>query len=269
VEPLTAIPTLAPTEVVEASDAKSARDAALAHVIEHYGEQAPALDLAWVEEFTPEKPFHLANYRYTAEDWVVTMSYRTVPVVYQVVVVNRATGFRWEGMVDASGQVTEQLAADDVRAARDAVLAYVIEQYGEQAPAPGLTWTEGRTTPEVWVGAGTYQYTAEDWMVTVWYPMMPPEKVVYQVMVANQATEFHWEGQADAAGCVTEALDDVLAARDAALAYLSERYSEQAPAFQKGRTAREPSNTRTRPRAGRSISPISSWTPNRSSIGWW
>lgn len=33
-------------------------------------------------------------------------------------------------------------------AARDAVLSYVIEHYSEQAPAPGLTWTEERITSE-------------------------------------------------------------------------------------------------------------------------
>jgi hypothetical protein len=126
--------------------------------------------------------------------------------------------------------VTEQIGVGDVHTARDAALAHVTEHYGEQVPVPGLTWAEKRSTPEVWVGAGTYQYTAENWIVTIHYPMAPPETVVYQVMVANRAARFQWAGQVDATGRVTEVLDDVLTARDAAVAYLSERYGEQAPA---------------------------------------
>jgi len=230
VVPLTLIPAIAPTVAVEASDAQAARDAALTYIIEHYGEQAPALGLTWTEEFTPERPFQLANYQYTAEDWVVSISYRTRPVVYQVMMTNQPTGFRWEGTIDASRQVTEQVAPDDVRAVRNTALAYLSERYGKQAPALGLTWTEERSTPDVWSGSGTYRYSAEDWVVQVYYPMMPPETVVYLVTVANRATGFHWEGQVDTAGGMTELLDDVLAARDAALAYVSEHYGEQAPA---------------------------------------
>jgi len=230
VVPLTSPPAITPTVAVEASDVRAARDAALTYISEHYGEQARALSLSWTEEFTPLNPFRLASYRYTAEDWVVSTPYWTRPVVYQVVVTNRPTGFRWEGTIDASGQVTEQLAPDDVRGARDTALAHLSERYGEQAPALDLTWAEERSTPDVWCGAGTYRYSAEDWVVKVYYPMMPPETVVYLVTVANRATGFHWEGQVDTAGGMTELLDDVLAARDAALAYVSEHYGEQAPA---------------------------------------
>jgi len=241
VVPLTLVPAITPTVAVEASDVQAARDAALTYIVEHYGEQAPVLGLTWTEEFTPERPFQLANYQYTAhtergaEGWLVSISYRTRPVLYQVVVTNQATGFRWEGTVDASGQVTEQVAADDVRATRNTALAYISERYGKQAPALGLTWAEERSTPEVWSGSGTYRYTArtergaEDWVVQVYYPMMPPETVVYLMVVANRATGFRWEGQVDAAGRVIELLDNVLAARDAALAYVNEHYGEQAP----------------------------------------
>ena len=94
--PLTLVPAITPTVAVEASDAQAARDAALTYIIEHYGEQAAALSLTWAEEFTPETPFHLANYQYTAEGWLVSISYRTRPVLYQVVVTNQATRFRWD-----------------------------------------------------------------------------------------------------------------------------------------------------------------------------
>jgi hypothetical protein len=92
---------------------------------------------------------------------------------------------------------------DPVRA-RDATLAYVIANYGEQAPAPGLIWTEESITPEGLVGSSSFQYTAEDWVVTVSFPVVAPEATVYQVAAANQSTGFQWEGEVDAAGQVTE-----------------------------------------------------------------
>jgi hypothetical protein len=95
-------------------------------------------------------------------------------------------------------------APDGVRAARDVALAYVSGRYGEQAPALGLTWMEEFITPEGLVGSGTYQYTAGDWVVTISYPIVAPEAVIYQVVVVNQTTGFRWEGEVDAAGQVTE-----------------------------------------------------------------
>jgi hypothetical protein len=95
-------------------------------------------------------------------------------------------------------------APDEVRAARDVALAYVGGRYGEQAPALDLTWTEEFITPEGLVGSGTYQYTAGDWVITISYPIVAPEAVVYQVVMANQTTGFQWEGEVDAAGQVTE-----------------------------------------------------------------
>ena len=87
---------------------------------------------------------------------------------------------------------------------RDAALAYVAVNYGEQALAPGLTWVEELTTPEGLVGSSSFQYTAGDWVVMVFFPVVAPENVVYQVVVTNQATGFQWEGEVDAAGQVTE-----------------------------------------------------------------
>ena len=109
--------------------------------------------------------------------------------------------------MDAAGRVTEPL--DDVLAARDAALAYVSEHHAGRAPAPGVTWTEdhmGVPVPEGPWGAGTLQhaYTAKDCSVIVSYQFLAPEPIVYEVMVANQAARFLWQGKVDAAGQVTE-----------------------------------------------------------------
>jgi len=141
---------------------------------------------------------------------VVQVCYPMMPpetVVYLVTVASGATGFHWEGQVDAEGGVTEAL--DDMLVARDAALAYLSERYGDQAPAPALTWTEdfiGVPIPEGPWGAGTFQYsgTAEDWALYISYQFLAPRPVVYEVVVANEATRFRWQGEVDAAGQVTE-----------------------------------------------------------------
>ncbi len=95
------------------------------------------------------------------------------------------------------------IAVPDPISARDVALAFLAGIYGEQAPSADLQWTEENLTPEGWVGASTFQYTAGDWVVTVSFPVVLPELTVYHVVVANEATGFHWEGDVDAQGQVT------------------------------------------------------------------
>jgi len=234
----TGIPTATPREVaVQAPEGVlMARDAALAFVSERYPEQAAAPGLAWTERrMTPEGLVGAETFQYTAQDWAVTVSYPIVRpdlVVYQVVVSNETTGFQWEGRVDASGSVME--APEGVLMARDAVLAFLAERYGEEAPAPGMAWTQKRVTPEGVVGTESYQLSAENWLIAISYPVVAPDMVVYQVVVSNPVTGFQWDGEVDAAGNVAElgaaAFDPILTARDAALAYLTEHYGGEVPA---------------------------------------
>jgi hypothetical protein len=88
--------------------------------------------------------------------------------------------------------------------ARDAVLAYLAENYGGESPAADLAWTETHTKPEGVVGGESYEYTAGDWLIAVSYPVVAPESVVYTISVGNASTGFSWEGQVDAQGRVTE-----------------------------------------------------------------
>jgi len=95
--------------------------------------------------------------------------------------------------------------------ARDAALAYVSEQYGEEAPAPGLTWAGGSTLPEnPPPGWSEYQFTPEDgtgdWTITIGHAVLPPDQTVYEVTVINETTGFQWEGKVDAVGQVIDSL---------------------------------------------------------------
>jgi hypothetical protein len=89
-----------------------ARDAALAHVAEQYGEAAPAPDLSWTGGFSlpQDPPPGWSEYEFTSGDWLVTIGHAVVPpeqTIYQITITNQASDFQWEGEVDTAGQVTE------------------------------------------------------------------------------------------------------------------------------------------------------------------
>jgi putative hemolysin len=100
---------------------------------------------------------------------------------------------------------TEQASRpSDPVSARDAILAYLVEKYGAEAPAADLSWAEKHAKPEGLVGEESYEYTAGDWLIAISYPVVAPENVFYTVTVTNQVTGFHWEGKVDAQEQVTE-----------------------------------------------------------------
>ncbi len=121
-----------PTEGVQV-----ARDAALRYIFEQYGEQVyPPPGMDWVEEnITSEGLVGSTTYRFTASDLMITVSFPLVApdaTIYQVLIDNTATGFRWEGEVDASGQVTD-LAAPPIGTIVVAWYGYVVSTpYGAQ-----------------------------------------------------------------------------------------------------------------------------------------
>jgi len=229
------VSTLAPTTItdVETPDPVRARDATMAYLSDQYGGQFLPADLTWTEECTqPEGIARLVTCQYTAGGWVIEVTYPMVSpekVVFGVGVTKDTDEFHWQGTVDGSGLVTEQLAPEDIHNARDTALSYLSKLFGEEAPEAGLTWTERHVVPEVLVESGIYFYTAEDWVVTISYPVVPPEMVVYHMAIVNKASGFGWGGWIDETGQVTMVTDPVLAARDAALAYIRTQYSRQAP----------------------------------------
>ena len=104
------------TDVSLAPDPARARDAALTYLREYYSELAPAADLTWSEEnMTEQGLVGVTTFRYTAESWVVVVSFPLVNpanTIYQVEVSNPDAGLLWQGDVDATGTVTETRALD-------------------------------------------------------------------------------------------------------------------------------------------------------------
>jgi hypothetical protein len=122
-----------PEDTVAVPDPARARDVALDYIFDRYSEVVfPPPGSDWTEEnVTGEGLVGASTFRYTAADLVVTVSFPVVnpaDTIYQVVVSKEGTDFRWEGEVDAAGQVTEISASD----ARLPVVAW----YGYVAGTP-------------------------------------------------------------------------------------------------------------------------------------
>jgi hypothetical protein len=114
-------------------------------------------------------------------------------------------------LLGACGPATtsgDDAGVSDAAGARNAVVAYLVEHYGEQGPSPDLSWTETRTT--VVVGRTKVEYAADtergsaDWEVWISFPVVAPEVVVYEAMVYRRTGDFYWEGTVDTAGQVAE-----------------------------------------------------------------
>ncbi len=88
--------------------------------------------------------------------------------------------------------------------AREAALSYMHIYHAPSAPDGELSWTEVNITPEGLVGSNAFRYTAEDWSVTVSYPVVAPEAVIYQVEITNEVDGIQWQGSVDATGQITE-----------------------------------------------------------------
>jgi len=99
-------------------------------------------------------------------------------------------------------------SAEVVAARRDAVLAYVAEQYGDEAPAPGLDWQlaslEESAAAEGSPAEVVYHFTARDWAATLSYGVGMPGPIVYSAEVTNPVTGFEWQGTMDANGQVAD-----------------------------------------------------------------
>jgi hypothetical protein len=99
-------------EAVQIPGPALARDAALDTIFDRYGEVVfPPPGADWMEEdITEEGLVGASTFKYTAADLVVTVSFPLVnpaDTIYQILVSNEATGFRWEGEVSATLEVTE------------------------------------------------------------------------------------------------------------------------------------------------------------------
>ena len=104
----------------------------------------------------------------------------------------------------AATPIPEVEVSEGLIAAREAALSYVLKTHGEQVfPAPGSNWQTRRTTPDGIVGSESFEFSAGEITVSIRYPVVAPDYIVYLVIV-DKDSGFHWEGEVDATGVVTE-----------------------------------------------------------------
>jgi putative hemolysin len=104
--------------------------------------------------------------------------------------------------------------------ARDAAMATT---WAEGEPMPALDWSEEDLTPQDRVGSSTMRYTADEWIVTVTYPIVAPDATIYQVSIVNTTSGLTWSGEVDAQGNVSEVASGSADMPNPASAYCEEQ----------------------------------------------
>lgn len=90
---------------------KNAFYAALGYLLTNHADRAPEVGMPWISRYTtPKDIVGSGTYEFMTGDWLVTVSYPIVApeaTIYAITFLNQSTGFRWDGEVDAAGQVSE------------------------------------------------------------------------------------------------------------------------------------------------------------------
>jgi len=120
-----------------------------------------------------------------------------------------------------------------VLAARDAALAHLRLAFPDKAPSEGIHWTGRNTTPPDFPGVSSYEFTGDQWLMVIRTPLLSVDTLIYEMELSNQDTGLRWTGKLDASYAVLESNLDVaveaLIVREIILAYVRERYVDQAP----------------------------------------
>jgi hypothetical protein len=120
-----------------------------------------------------------------------------------------------------------------VLAARDAALDYLRPAYPDKAPREGINWTGRNTTPPDLPGVSSYEFTGNDWLMTIRTPVVSPDTIIYEMELRNQDIGFRWTGKLDASYAILESnLDvavEVLVVREIVLSHVREHYPGGAP----------------------------------------
>lgn len=99
------------------SDPKSARNAALIYIRDHFGFFVPTTADTWLEkDITPEGIVGSAGTQFTTGNWTISVIYPlTAPesTVFTIIMTNPGLQLFWEGQVNAFGRITETSASTD------------------------------------------------------------------------------------------------------------------------------------------------------------
>lgn len=131
VAPATPMPTPTPTQHPLAAQA---RQEAISYILAHHPDLALSPTMTWQEQrVTAEGLVGREDYRYVSGDWELTVWWLVLPQSeYHVTLLNSATGLKWDGTIDHSGEVKEMA-------------------YSSIAPGGGTTEAESREIAENYV----------------------------------------------------------------------------------------------------------------------
>ncbi|MFC2032140.1 hypothetical protein ACFLUS_02040 [Chloroflexota bacterium] len=89
--------------------------------------------------------------------------------------------------------------------ARDAVFSYLRKNVIEDVPTSSTAWDRRDFTSKDQVTQTTIEFIGSDyWEVTVSYPSRSTEYYVYNVLVTNHKSGWHWQGEVRLDGGITE-----------------------------------------------------------------
>ncbi len=92
-----------------------------------------------------------------------------------------------------------------VEMAHDATIAYLTDEYDVQLPGRSADWSTEYSLVDDLLGEGAYRLTADSCVLTISYPVMAPDSIVYYVVLDDADAGIHWEGSVDCLGQVLSA----------------------------------------------------------------
>jgi len=92
---------------------------------------------------------------------------------------------------------------DMVISARDAVLDFVAAEHPNENICSSHVWETFILSLDL-VGSTSYEFRCDDWRVIVKYPVVAPDMMTFDVLVANPFRTIIWRFAVDANGVVTE-----------------------------------------------------------------
>ena len=98
----------------------------------------------------------------------------------------------------------EEIIPKAVIETRDFALTYVIKNQLPGAPSADLDWTGRNATIPGVIGGTHFEFTSGDWTMTISFPIVAPENVIYTVILQNSTTNFYWEAKLNTYGAVMD-----------------------------------------------------------------
>lgn len=158
---------------------------------------------------------------------------RLLSMIYMTALFVAATGC---GSLPETPAATPTQPAEipaEVVGARDAALGFLRQRYPDKGPAAGIGWAGRNTTPPGTPGLSSYEFSSENWLMTVWVPVISAQAVIYEMQLDNQDSGFRWMGKLREDFTLLESnlnvSFDVLVVRDLVLSYHREHYGADAP----------------------------------------